>query len=71
MPSARAIELHIGNAHAGHARLEIVSEDRSGDRFVIEVEGPAQEVRAEAEFLAAQYHLETCHDLRAGALVAI
>jgi hypothetical protein len=57
MPTARAIELHMGTAGDGHARLEIVSEDRSGERFVIEVEGPEPEVRAEAAFLAGQYDL--------------
>lgn len=57
MPTARAIELHMGTAEAGKARLEIISEDRSGERFVIEVEGPESEVRAEAAFLAGQYDL--------------
>ena len=59
MPTARAIELHMGDAPAGYARLEIVSEDLTGERFVIEVEGPESEVRAEAEFLATQFHLVT------------
>lgn len=57
MPTARAIELNVGSASDGHARLEIVSEDHSGERFVIELIGPEPEVRAEAEFLANQYHL--------------
>jgi len=57
MPTARAIELHMGNASDGYARLEIVAEDSSGERFVIEVEGPESEVRAEAAFLAGQYEL--------------
>ncbi len=69
MPAARAIELHLGDVHAGHARLEVVSEDPAGERFVIQVDGPEHEVRAEADFLAAQYGLETVHDLRAGSLV--
>ena len=57
MPTARAIELNVGSAGGGHARLEIVSEDVSGERFVIELVGPEPEVLAEAEFLATQYHL--------------
>ena len=57
MPTARAIELHMENGDDGQARLEIVSEDRSGERFVIEVAGPEPEVRAEAAFLAGQFDL--------------
>lgn len=57
MPSARAIELHLEVTTPGATRLEIISEDSSGERFVIDLVGPEADVRAEAEFLAEQYHL--------------
>ncbi len=55
--SARAVEMHIGTTEPGTARLEIVSIDDHGDRFVIDLVGPEADVRAEAAFLADQYHL--------------
>jgi hypothetical protein len=49
--------MHVENGADGQARLEILSEDRSGERLVIEVAGPEPEVRAEAAFLAGQFDL--------------
>lgn len=57
MANAVAVELHMGTADAGTARLEIVSEDDRGDRFVTDLVGPEADIRAEATFLAEQYHL--------------
>lgn len=57
MPNARAVELHLDTTTRGAAHLEIISVDRHGDRFVIDLAGPEADVRAEAEFLAGQYHL--------------
>ena len=55
--SARAVEMHLGTVEQGTARLEIVSVDDHGERFVIDLVGPEADVRAEAAFLADQYHL--------------
>lgn len=55
--SARAVEMHIDPVEDGRARLEIVSVDDHGERFVIDLVGPEADVRAEAAFLADQYHL--------------
>jgi hypothetical protein len=55
--SARAVEMHLGTVEQGTARLEIVSVDDRGERFVIDLVGPEADVRAEAAFLADQYHL--------------
>ncbi len=57
MPNTRAVELKVEESPTGTARLEIVTEDGSGERFVIQVDGPRAEVRAEADFLAEQYEL--------------
>lgn len=57
MPSARAVELHLDATARGAARLEIVSVDDHGDRFVTDLTGPEADIRAEAEFLAKQFHL--------------
>jgi len=57
MTCARAVELHYEDAAEGRARLEIVNEDESGERFVIDLVGPAEEIRDTASFLAEQYHL--------------
>lgn len=57
MPSAQAVELHLDTTTRGAAHLEIVSVDRHGGRFVTDLTGPESDVRAEAMFLAAQYHL--------------
>ncbi|MBS1836550.1 MAG: hypothetical protein JST64_02510 [Actinobacteria bacterium] len=57
MPNSHAVELHMGTGESGSARLEIVSVDEHGDRFVIDITGPEADVRAEAEFLSEQYHL--------------
>ncbi len=55
--SARAVEMHIDTIESGSARLEIVSVDDHGDRFVIDLVGPEADVRAEAAFLADQFQL--------------
>lgn len=57
MTNVRALELKVDNPTTGRARLEIASEDGHGSRFTVEVEGPEEQVRAEAAFLAEQYHL--------------
>lgn len=57
MPTARAVEMHIEPEPRGRARLEIVNEDDHGDRFVIDLVGPADEIRETADFLTDQYHL--------------
>jgi hypothetical protein len=57
MTNVRALEVRVDPSGSGRARLEIDTEDRRGGRFTIEVEGPEPEVRAEAAFLAGQYHL--------------
>ena len=49
--------MHIDSIESGSARLEIVSVDDHGDRFVIDLVGPEADVRAEAAFLADQYEL--------------
>lgn len=54
---ARPVEMHIEPASRGRARLEIVTEDDRGERFVVDLVGPADEIRAEADFLAEQYHV--------------
>ncbi|HMX67171.1 MAG TPA: hypothetical protein PKX25_16470, partial [Microthrixaceae bacterium] len=55
--TARAIELHMDITTEGSARLEIVEVDDVGQEFVVDLVGPEAEVRAEAAFLAEQYHL--------------
>lgn len=57
MTNVRALEVRVDPVERGRARLEIDTEDGSGHRFTIEVEGPEPVVRAEAAFLAEQYHL--------------
>lgn len=58
MSCARAVELHIEvTGQAGTAHLEIILVDDHGDRFVTDIVGPEADVRAEAAFLAEQYHL--------------
>ncbi len=55
--TARAIELHMDITTEGSARPEIVEVDDVGQRLVVDLVGPEAEVRAEAAFLAEQYHL--------------
>ena len=55
--TALAIELHMDTTTDGSARLEIVEVDDIGQEFVVDLVGPEAEVRAEAAFLAEQYHL--------------
>ena len=52
--STRAVEMHLGTVEQGTARLEIVSVDDHGERFIIDLVGPEGDVRAEAAFLADQ-----------------
>jgi hypothetical protein len=52
-----AVELSMEERGRGRARLAVVTESRTGERFVIEIEGPEDEVRAEARYLSEQYHL--------------
>lgn len=57
MGTSEAVEIHVETTAAGRARLELVTETRSGERFTIEIEGPSDEVRDEARYLAEQYRL--------------
>lgn len=49
--------MHIEPEPRGRARLEIINEDDHGDRFVIDLVGPADEIRETADFLTDQFHL--------------
>lgn len=57
MGTSEAVEIRVEDTVTGRARLELVTETRSGERFTIEIEGPTAEVRDEARYLAEQYRL--------------
>ncbi len=65
MGTTKVIDLTVFDLGDGQHRLELRSTDHTGVEFTIEVEGPAEVVDADAEYLGLQYgvtpHLELQH----------
>jgi len=57
MGTSEAVEMVIEENGPGRARLEVVTRTSTGEQFTIEIEGPEDEVRDEARYLAEQYRL--------------
>jgi hypothetical protein len=57
MGTSEAVEMVIEESGPGRARLEVVTRTSTGEQFTIEIEGPADEVRDEAAYLAEQYRV--------------
>jgi len=53
--TTQVTELTIFEVAGGQHRLELRTTSVNGDEFVVEVEGPAEVVDADAEYLGLQY----------------
>lgn len=59
MGTTEAIELTFEESTPGRARLAVITRTTMGEEFTIEIEGPEDEVRDEARYLADQYRILT------------
>ena len=57
MGTTRVVDLVLSDLGGGQHRLEMRAESPSGGVFIVEVEGPAEVVDADAAYLGQQYGL--------------
>ncbi len=57
MGTTRVVDLTVTDLGGGQHRLEMRTESPAGGVFVVEVEGPAEVVDADARYLGQQYGL--------------